>query len=445
MRVVLAGYNVDSSVTDLGSDSATPETLSAAYARISRDPRPVGELREAARKRVERARRSNRQIVFEYGHGSVAEHAVFNLDVLDVSRLAAEALQSFRLASFTEKSQRYIRLDERDWIVPEELTGTQSRRLTGLLGDLFSAYSRMFDLLLSEGADESSAREDSRYVLPLATSCQMGVTMNAREIEHAVRRLASHPLREVRELASGMHEACSAVAPSLFLFTEPTPVDAFDTAPPPAWEIPGDLALIRSDDDSAVGSWLIRSQGDGSRCTGGWRDMPGPERKALFDRVLLNLRLHDSLPRCWELCRFVFEINLSATAYAQLKRHRMCTQLVSGYSPGPGVTVPPAVRRSRAALEIFEEAISRSGDLYAALAAETGSRLAEYALTNAHRRSVLLSVNARELYHFSRLREDEHAQWDIRELAHRMLGMAGEAAPLTMSLSGGKSSMELPG
>ena len=58
-------------------DHFTPETLSAAYARISRNPAPIPELRDKARKEVDKARRSNQAIIFGLGHSSVAEHAVF--------------------------------------------------------------------------------------------------------------------------------------------------------------------------------------------------------------------------------------------------------------------------------------------------------------------------------------------------------------------------------
>jgi thymidylate synthase ThyX len=63
---------------------------------------------------------------------------------------------------------------------------------------------------------------------------------------------------------------------------------------------------------------------------------------------------------------------------------------------------------------------------------------AEYVLTNAHRRRVLLKVNARELYHISRLREDATAQWDIREVAGEISRLAREVMPLTFLLAGGK-------
>ena len=52
------------------------------------------------------------------GHHSVAEHAVFNFDVIGISRLAMEELEKFRLCSYTEKSQRYITLDK-DFVLPD--------------------------------------------------------------------------------------------------------------------------------------------------------------------------------------------------------------------------------------------------------------------------------------------------------------------------------------
>ena len=96
MNILLAGYNLDYDlIRKLKEKSGlqqdlTPETISAAYARISRNPKPVNELRELARDEVEKARSSNRNIVFEMGHSSVAEHAVFNIDVIGVSRLLVE-------------------------------------------------------------------------------------------------------------------------------------------------------------------------------------------------------------------------------------------------------------------------------------------------------------------------------------------------------------------
>ena len=138
MEVRLAGYNLDSDTINSLENKAnlplTPETISAAYARISRDPRPVTELRKVAREEVESARKSNQAIIFKMGHHSVAEHAVFNFDIMGVSRLAIEEIEKFRLCSFTEKSQRYITL-QGDYLVPNELKDES------LITD-FKSYSR---------------------------------------------------------------------------------------------------------------------------------------------------------------------------------------------------------------------------------------------------------------------------------------------------------------
>ncbi len=63
MRVKLAGYNIDTTVIEqarelgVDADLLTPEPISAAYARISRYKKPVGELRRIARKAVAKGRR----------------------------------------------------------------------------------------------------------------------------------------------------------------------------------------------------------------------------------------------------------------------------------------------------------------------------------------------------------------------------------------------------
>src|SRR5512139_2390614 len=128
MRVVLAGFNIEydlmQSLAKNHRVALTPEPISAAYARISRSAKPVEELRQEARKELEKARKSNVTIVFEMGHHSIAEHAVFNFDVTGVSRLAVEALERHRLNSYMEKSQRYVALGD-DFVVPEELNETE--------------------------------------------------------------------------------------------------------------------------------------------------------------------------------------------------------------------------------------------------------------------------------------------------------------------------------
>jgi len=119
-----------------------------------------------------------------------------------------------------------------------------------------------------------------------------------------------------------------------------------------------------------------------------------------------------------------------------LKRHRMATLTAQEYDPSLGVTIPPSV--GEIGMEApFREVIARTEEVYGHLRERAGEAAA-YVLTNAHRRRVILKVNARELYHIARLRADRHAQWDIRRLTESMVALAREAMPLTMKLAGGK-------
>jgi thymidylate synthase ThyX len=119
----------------------TPETISASYARISRDPRSIEELRTEARIEIEKARKSNQSIIYDMGHSSIAEHGIFNIDVIDISRMLSEELEKNRLVSFTEKSQRYIKIGE-DIHSPEEFKQYPAflKKYEELVKDLFDTY-----------------------------------------------------------------------------------------------------------------------------------------------------------------------------------------------------------------------------------------------------------------------------------------------------------------
>ena len=106
-------------------------------------------------------------------------------------------------------------------------------------------------------------------------------------------------------------------------------------------------------------------------------------------------------------------------------------------TPALGVSVPPSFAAVGAVRE-FREVVEKTNATHRRLREKVGEA-ADYVLTNAHRRRVLLQVNVRELYHISRLREDPAAQWEIRKLAGRMSALAKEVMPLSTLLIGGKN------
>jgi thymidylate synthase ThyX len=160
------------------------------------------------------------------------------------------------------------------------------------------------------------------------------------------------------------------------------------------------------------------------------------EKRAFFKIAFENLQAHDAVLRELENVDLQFELILSATCFAQLKRHRMSTIIAQEYDPQLNVTIPPAVREI-GQQKNFMEIIRHTKNAYEQIKKKT-PLAAGYVLTNAHRKRVLMKFNARELYHLARLRADAHAQWDIHELTEKMLQQAKKVMPLTLMMACGK-------
>jgi flavin-dependent thymidylate synthase len=482
MRVILAGYNVDLEALRLARDGMdpraaeqlTPETLAAAYARISRNPAPVDELRRQARQEVAKARASNEQIIFGFGHASVAEHAVFNFDLIGVSRLAIEAVEHSRLCSYTEKSQRYIRLRD-DHVIPEELTElglrNQFEELVGLQNRTYHLlYEKLRELVFGENrelaADKSNrrllegwAKEDARYVTALATEGQLGMTLNARSLEQMIRRLAAHPLHEAREISQALRVPAGEVAPSLVRHTEPSAAQSSanlglrevaerhlgqqqeqQTLPGATGAV--QLVAYTADPDLQTLAALLHSVSSApwTVCYSRACALGDEARAALARAAFVGMGPHDSAPRALEQVSFKLDLVVSAACFGQLKRHRMASLLVQPYDPALGYTAPKSVERIGMNTEI-QRVMAESTRFYEKVVPHHPAAAA-YALTQAHRRRVLMTINARELYHFARLRQDAHAQWDIRALADRILYLCRQVAPLTLLMACGKDTFD---
>ncbi|MFQ6069621.1 MAG: FAD-dependent thymidylate synthase [Candidatus Aminicenantales bacterium] len=471
MKVLLAGYNLDSEVIEElkkkspGRGDVTPETLSASYARISRDPRPVDELRAIARREVEKARRSNRNIIFKMGHHSVAEHAVFNFDIIGVSRLATEEIEKFRLVSYTEKSQRYQRLKD-NFIVPEEIKRARREKIFSQIiraqNALYhSLYEKIKPCVFKEHKElrqdakeipslEGRAKEDARYILSLATLGQLGMTLNARNLELLIRRFAANKLEEIRELNRKIYSLAQRVAPSIILFVEASEFDkkTYGELEEKAqkymdrdYSEGGDsVTLVDSTpeaDEKVVASLLHTStQMAYKKCLEKARGLKKEEKKEFIKTAFKYMEFFDSTLREFEYVSLTFNLVISASCFAQLKRHRMATLTAQPYNPDLGVTVPLSIEKA-GEKKAFMKLIEETNRVHRILRNEVG-QAADYVLTNAHRRRVLLKVNLRELYHLSRLREDATAQWEIRSVARKMSQQASSTMPLASLLLGGK-------
>ncbi len=157
-----------------------------------------------------------------------------------------------------------------------------------------------------------------------------------------------------------------------------------------------------------------------------WAETAGDEEKrTLLAGLVEHLPPWQSLPRAFELAAATFECVVSASCFAQLKRHRMGTLIPQDYDPRLGVTVPASVAAVGEGAALQELA-----DASAAVAADQRPSAAGSRHAPTRTGAGCCSGSACASWRTSRLRLDAHAQWDIRERAGAMTAAVRPRLPL---------------
>jgi thymidylate synthase (FAD) len=162
------------------------------------------------------------------------------------------------------------------------------------------------------------------------------------------------------------------------------------------------------------------------------RGLAGASAAALTRRIVAQGHLS-----VLEHVVFTFGVEgLSRAASHQLVRHRVASysqqsQRYVAAAEGFEHVVPPSVAARPELARLFARAMRGAGRRYRELLdAGVPAEDARFVLPNTATTRIIVTMNARELRHFFRLRCCLRAQWEIRELAERMLGLARVAAPV---------------
>lgn len=134
------------------------------------------------------------------GHTSVIEHFYVSFLIEGLSLAAIQQLLRHRIASYTQRSLRYTEVDGVDWFfVPDEIKNNQSA-----LAQYINHMNQCMDtykFLLKQGVH----KETARYVLPVATTSNIVMTINARSLQNFFgERLCVRAQKEIRDLAFEM-------------------------------------------------------------------------------------------------------------------------------------------------------------------------------------------------------------------------------------------------
>jgi thymidylate synthase (FAD) len=158
------------------------------------------------------------------GHLSPFEHASYTFLIEGVSRAMTHQLVRHRIASYSQRSQRYVSEEAFEYITPPSLngktvdTGDGSRDAVEYYEEFMAHAAEVYHRLREAlGGSGESANEDARYVLPNATETKIMVTMNARELFHFFgERLCMRAQWEFRRVADEMLRLAREAAPLIF-------------------------------------------------------------------------------------------------------------------------------------------------------------------------------------------------------------------------------------
>lgn len=184
-----------------------PERTVAAAARLCYSPASAAEI---ARVMPPEKTRLFVEKLVEMGHQSPLEHVSFTFAIDGVSRALSHQLVRHRIASYSQKSQRYVDEKEFAWITPPSIEKNPAAK------EIFEAQIESIRRCYAELC-AAVPREDARYILPNACETKLVVTMNARSLLHFFRvRCCRRAQWEIRRLAGMMLAEVRRVAPDLF-------------------------------------------------------------------------------------------------------------------------------------------------------------------------------------------------------------------------------------
>lgn len=215
----------------LMSYTAEPDSLVAFASRLCYTGKTGSDLYTEGLTSEEIKRGVN--LLHKNGHESPFEHVNFTFLIEGVSRSLLAQITRHRIASFSVQSQRYVKMNNFQVIVPDEIESEPKAKALFMeqMNSSIQSYNEIATILeekyKQQGLDAKSAEkkaiENARAVLPNSASTQLIMTMNARSLFNFFEeRCCNRAQEEIRGLAWQMLKLVREKAPLIFAEAGPT-------------------------------------------------------------------------------------------------------------------------------------------------------------------------------------------------------------------------------
>ena len=187
--------------------SPEPEKMIAAAARLCYTSKEIDELLEGLTE--EKVDKFIDKLT-SLGHESPLEHVTFTFGIEGISRACSHQLVRHRMASYSQKSQRYVDESGFQYIIPQTVI---DKNMDDEYNYLMYHIEEVYKDLRAAGVEA----EDARMVLPNACTTSIIVTMNVRSLLNFFKhRTCNRAQWEIRALAVKMLILCREISPKLF-------------------------------------------------------------------------------------------------------------------------------------------------------------------------------------------------------------------------------------
>lgn len=161
--------------------------------------------------------------ILNQGHESVLEHGSATFYIEGVSRNLTHELIRHRHLSYSELSQRFVKMDDANYIVPPAVRPHLEFDTDGVLPvkeadpEALAEYQVVVEMLESSGKTRKQAREAARSYLPSAMETRIVVSGNHRAWRDMLKkRFSTHADVEICELAGLLLESLRELAPGIY-------------------------------------------------------------------------------------------------------------------------------------------------------------------------------------------------------------------------------------
>ncbi|MBV9661574.1 MAG: FAD-dependent thymidylate synthase [Acidimicrobiales bacterium] len=426
------------------------------------------------------------RVFFEYGDDSVAQLGGVHLACEQASNVLTKVLEWGRLMSYMEKSTRYVAYDSR---LPngryryyrdgEVLESPLGARYVGDMDRLFDAYRDLLPVLQAhfaarhpKGPSDSDfawrqsvrakAFDTLRGMLPAGATSNLGIYASGQAYESLLIKMRANALPEARAYADLILEELRKVIPSWVkrvdvddrgvahsrylernsgsmeelaasLFGAGLEPDALGLGVPrPAVGGHPEVTLTDWDPDGetkvvAAMLYPYTNQPEtivADRVAG----MSVEQRLEIMRRYTGDRQNRRHRPgRALERCDYRFDVISDYGAFRDLQRHRLLTVEWQDLTPAHGYTMPSAVVEAGVA-DAYAAAMTRSGELWDALAERFLPAQAAYAVALAFRIRYVMQFNAREAMHMLELRTSPQGHPEYRRVCQQMHQLIAERA-----------------